>query len=95
MEQSQPNDDLWFLKPSQPTAWSGHRLVIVTAADGPVVLGVNLTTCKKEMLSEEFNTLILASKTEIIAEPRMWLKTALYNLFQGGGCRPVHTYISF
>ena len=28
MEQSQPNDDLWFLKPSQATAWSGHRLVI-------------------------------------------------------------------
>jgi hypothetical protein len=78
--------------PSHGLVWSSprHR----GNADGPVVLDVNLTTCKKEMLSQEFNTLILGSKTEIIAEPRMWLETTLYNLFQGGGCY-IYIHISF
>jgi hypothetical protein len=78
--------------PSHGLVWSSprHR----GNADGPVVLDVNLTTCKKEMLSQEFNTLILGSKTEIIAEPRMWLETTLYNLFQGGGCYIyIYTYL--
>lgn len=55
-------------------------------ADGPVVLDVNLTTCKKEMLSQEFNTLILGSKTEKVALSRgCGLKQHYCNLFQGGG----------
>ena len=64
-------------------------------ADGPVVLDVNLTTCKKEMLSQEFNTLILGSKTEKVKLNRgCGLKQHYCNLFQGSGSYIyIHIYI--
>lgn len=49
-----PEAQLWSLKLLN---W------VEPCKDGPVVLGVNLTTCKKEMLSEEFNTLTFQDGT--------------------------------